>query len=75
MRKVFGSNLDELTFGPLKLNKNVILTVILLINLPVLLFASPVSTLLWVSALSAVVCVGHAALMDKPPEAAYSDAV
>lgn len=46
-------------------------TGLFIISVPLLLFASPISTLLWLIGASGVTILGHAAIMDKPIESEF----
>jgi len=70
----FGES-DDLDLRFLVLQKNTLYTIILVINLPVLFIASPFSTLIWLTLISAALVLTHASIMDKPVIAAYSENV
>ncbi|ODV86314.1 hypothetical protein CANARDRAFT_133206 [[Candida] arabinofermentans NRRL YB-2248] len=72
IQKVF-QNSDEINLKFFVLQKNSIYTTIILINLPILLFASPITTLIWLTSLSAIIVLCHAAFLEKPIEAAYAE--
>ncbi|VEU21008.1 DEKNAAC102022 [Brettanomyces naardenensis] len=74
IQKVFG-NADELDLKYFTVHKNVLYTIIFIVNLPVLFISSPITTLMWLVLVSASIVLVHASLMDKPVEASYSDAV
>lgn len=70
----FGES-DELDLRFITLQKNILYTIILIVNLPVLFIASPITTLLWLLTTNGVLILGHAVIMDKPVEASYSNDV
>ena len=74
VQKYFG-HADEFDFRVFTLQKNIWYTILLVVNVPVLFFWSPLSTLFWLSIFSAAIICTHAAFIDKPVEAAYSNAV
>ncbi|KAK4965241.1 Prenylated Rab acceptor 1 [Elasticomyces elasticus] len=48
-------------------------TILLIVAVPLGIFASPISTILWLIGASGVTILGHASLMDKPIESAFSE--
>lgn len=65
---------EEIDFNFFSIHQNVWYTILLVINVPLFLFWSPLSSLLWLLFCSAAIIVTHAAIMEKPVET-YSDAV
>lgn len=74
VQKAYG-NSDELSLRFFRLHRNVWYSILLTINIPVFFFCSPLSTVFWLSLITAVLVLFHAAIMDKPVDAAYSNAV
>lgn len=74
VQKRYG-NTDELNLKFFQLHKNVWYSILLIINIPLLFFWSPLSTVFWLSIGSASIILVHAAIIDKPVEATYSNAV
>lgn len=72
IQNAFG-NTDELDLKFFTLHRNVWYIILLVINVPLVLFYCPLSALIWLGFFSGLIVVAHAALMDKPVEAAYSD--
>lgn len=66
---------EELDFKFFSVHKNVWYTILLVINVPVFLIWSPLSSMSWLLIFSGVIVLTHAGIMDKPVEATYSDAV
>ncbi|KAF4835838.1 Prenylated Rab acceptor 1 [Colletotrichum tropicale] len=62
----------DLEIGTFRASTSQLWTGLLVIAIPVGLFASPFSTLLWLIGASGVVILGHAAFMDKPIDEAFS---
>ncbi|KAK4992686.1 Prenylated Rab acceptor 1 [Elasticomyces elasticus] len=48
-------------------------TILLIVAVPLGIFARPTSTILWIIGASGVTILGHASLMDKPIESAFSE--
>ncbi|KAG0680294.1 hypothetical protein C6P40_004391 [Pichia californica] len=74
VQRSFG-NTDEINLKFFRLHKNIWFSLLLIINIPLLFFWSPLSTVFWLSIFSGSIILAHAALVDKPVEAAYSNAV
>lgn len=68
------SKLDgrDLEIGSQRFSTSQLYTGMYIIAVPVALFASPFSTLLWLIGASGVTILGHAALLDKPIDEAFS---
>ncbi|KAL0938651.1 prenylated rab acceptor 1 [Colletotrichum truncatum] len=62
----------DLEIGSFRATTSQLWTGLLVISVPVGLYASPFSTLLWLVGASGVVILGHAAFMDKPIDEAFS---
>ncbi|TDZ26555.1 Prenylated Rab acceptor 1 [Colletotrichum orbiculare MAFF 240422] len=62
----------DLEIGSFKATTSQLWTGLLVVAIPVGLFASPFTTLLWLIGASGVVILGHAAFMDKPIDEAFS---
>ncbi|KAF9879679.1 hypothetical protein CkaCkLH20_02490 [Colletotrichum karsti] len=62
----------DLEIGNFRATTSQLWTGLLVISIPLGLFASPFSTLLWLIGASGVVILGHAAFMDKPIDEAFS---
>ena len=63
----------DLELGVARLTTSQLYTGLLIIGVPVFLWASPLSTLLWLIGANGVAILGHAAFMDKPIDAAFSE--
>ncbi|KAK9370313.1 prenylated rab acceptor PRA1 [Lipomyces kononenkoae] len=63
----------DLNLGFVRLTTSQLYVGLLVIALPLGLLASPFSTLLWLLGASCVTIIGHAAIMDKPIESAFSE--
>ena len=63
----------DLELGFTRLTTSQLYTGILVIGVPVFLWASPFTTLLWLIGANGVAILGHAAFMDKPIDAAFSE--
>ncbi len=55
------------------LTTNQLYTGLLIIVIPLGIFASPISTVMWLVGASAVTVLGHASLLDKPIEIAFAE--
>ncbi|KAB5580008.1 PRA1 family protein-domain-containing protein [Coniochaeta sp. 2T2.1] len=68
------SKLDgrDLEFGNQRITTSQLYTGMYIIAIPVAFIASPFSTLLWLIGASGVTILGHAALLDKPIDEAFS---
>ncbi|OWB62582.1 hypothetical protein B5S29_g3516 [[Candida] boidinii] len=64
-----------LNLGFIKFETTHLYTIILLISLPLLIISSPMTTIFWLASISGSIVFVHAALLDKPVESSYSDAV
>ncbi|KAH7170611.1 prenylated rab acceptor 1 [Dactylonectria macrodidyma] len=62
----------DLEIGTFRATTSQLYTGIIVISVPLGLIASPFSTLLWLIGASGVTILGHAALMDKPIDEAFS---
>jgi hypothetical protein len=62
----------DLELGTFRATTSQLYTGLYVIAIPVGLFASPLTTLLWLIGASGVVILGHAAFMDKPIDEAFS---
>ena len=63
----------DLELGVARLTTSQLYTGLLVIGVPVFLWASPLATLLWLIGANGVAILGHAAFMDKPIDAAFSE--
>ena len=63
----------DLELGFTRLTTSQLYTGILIIGVPVFLWASPFATLLWLIGANGVAILGHATFMDKPIDAAFSE--
>jgi len=68
--KLGGRDLD---IGIFRATTSQLYTALLVIAVPLGIFASPISTMLWLIGATGVTVFGHAALMDKPIENAFSE--
>ncbi|GLI72296.1 hypothetical protein PoHVEF18_000466 [Penicillium ochrochloron] len=68
--KLNGRDLD---LGFRRFNTSQLYTALLCVAVPVFFLASPISTILWLIGATGVTVFGHAALMDKPIENAFSE--
>ena len=68
------SKLDgrDLEFGNQRITTSQLYTGMYIIAIPVAFIASPFTTLLWLIGASGVTILGHAALLDKPIDEAFS---
>lgn len=62
----------DLEIGQTRITTSQLYTGLYVIAIPVGLIASPIATVLWLIGASGVVILGHAAMMDKPLEEAFS---
>lgn len=62
----------DLEIGTFRATSSQLYTGLLVVSVPLGLIASPFSTLLWLIGASGVVILGHAALMEKPIDEAFS---
>lgn len=63
----------DLELGFTRLTTSQLYSGLLLIGIPVFIWASPLATLLWLVGANGVSILGHAAFMDKPIESAFSE--
>jgi hypothetical protein len=68
--KLEGRDLD---LGFARFNTSQMYTGLLIIAVPLGIWASPITTVLWLIGATGVTVFGHAALMDKPIENAFSE--
>ncbi|KAK8197766.1 PRA1 family protein-domain-containing protein [Phyllosticta capitalensis] len=68
--KLQGSDLDV---GFARATSSQLYTALFVIAVPLGLWASPITTVLWLIGASAVTILGHATFMDKPIESAFSE--
>ncbi|KAJ5911282.1 Prenylated Rab acceptor 1 [Penicillium subrubescens] len=68
--KLNGRDLD---LGFRRFNTSQLYTALVCIAVPVFFLASPITTILWLIGATGVTVFGHAALMDKPIENAFSE--
>ncbi|KAJ5172311.1 hypothetical protein N7492_004904 [Penicillium capsulatum] len=68
--KLDGRDLD---LGFRRFNTSQLYTALLCIGVPLGIWASPIATVLWLIGATGVTVFGHAALMDKPIENAFSE--
>jgi PRA1 family protein 1 len=62
----------DLEIGTFRATTSQLYTGLLVVAVPLGLYASPFSTLLWLIGASGVVILGHASFMDKPIDEAFS---
>ncbi|TVY41554.1 Prenylated Rab acceptor [Lachnellula occidentalis] len=67
--KLEGSDLD---LGFVRASSSQLYTALLVVAVPLGIFASPISTILWLIGASGVSVLGHASFMDKPIDEAFS---
>jgi len=67
--KLDGRDLDV---GFVKASSSQLYTAMLIVAVPLGLYASPISTILWLIGASGVSILGHASFMDKPIDEAFS---
>ena len=67
--KLDGRDLDV---GFIKASSSQLYTAMLIVAVPLGLYASPISTILWLIGASGVSILGHASFMDKPIDEAFS---
>lgn len=68
--KLQGNDLD---LGFARATSSQLYTGLFCVAVPLGLWASPISTVLWLVGASAVTILGHASFMDKPIESAFSE--
>lgn len=64
---------NDLEVGSWRATTSQLYTTLFVIAVPLGLWASPFSTVLWLIGATGVTVVGHAAFMDKPIESAFSE--
>ncbi|KAK7204838.1 PRA1 family protein-domain-containing protein [Myxozyma melibiosi] len=64
---------QDLNLGFTRLTTSQLYVGLLIIALPLGILASPFSTILWLLGASCVAILGHAAILDKPIESAFSE--
>ncbi len=62
----------DLELGQQRFTTSQLYTALYVIAIPIALISSPFTTILWLIGASGVVILGHAALMDKPIDEAFS---
>jgi hypothetical protein len=62
----------DLDVGFIKATSSQLYTALLIVAVPLGLWASPISTILWLIGASGVSILGHASFMDKPIDEAFS---
>jgi hypothetical protein len=68
--KLGGADLD---IGVVRATSSQLYTALVCISVPLFFFASPISTALWLIGATGVSILGHASLMEKPIENAFSE--
>jgi len=63
----------DLEIGPIKATSSQLYTTMLIIAVPLGIFASPISTVLWLIGAAGVTILGHASFMDKPIDVSFSE--
>uniref|UniRef100_A0A060T246 PRA1 family protein n=1 Tax=Blastobotrys adeninivorans TaxID=409370 RepID=A0A060T246_BLAAD len=66
---------EDLNLGFTRVTSSSLYTYLIVVALILGIFASPLSTLLWLIGASGVCILGHAAFMDKPIESAFAEQV
>ena len=64
---------NDLQLGSWRATTSQLYTTLAIIAIPLGLFASPFSAMLWLIGASGVTIIGHAAFLDKPIESAFSE--
>ncbi|KAK9382428.1 prenylated rab acceptor PRA1 [Kockiozyma suomiensis] len=64
---------EDLNLGFTRLNTSQLYAGLLIIALPLGFLASPFSTILWLLGAAGVTIIGHAAMLDKPIDSAFSE--
>lgn len=64
---------NDVQLGSWRASTSQLYTTLFLIAIPLGLWASPFSTVLWLIGASGVTILGHASFMDKPIESAFSE--
>lgn len=70
IRKLDGRDLQ---LGVTTLTTSQLYTILLVIGIPVFIWASPIATALWLVGAIGVTVLGHASFMDKPIDTAFSE--
>ncbi|PSR86997.1 prenylated rab acceptor 1 [Coniella lustricola] len=65
-------NGQDLEIGQTRVTTSQLYTGLYVVAIPIGLFASPITTVMWLIGASGVVILGHASMMDKPLEEAFS---
>lgn len=68
--KLGGADLDV---GFLRATPSQLYTALFVVSVPLGIYASPITTVLWLIGASGVSILGHASFMDKPIESAFSE--
>jgi hypothetical protein len=63
----------DLDIGPVHATTSQLYTTLLVVSVPLGIFASPISTILWLIGASGTCILAHASFMDKPIENAFSE--
>ncbi|EHL03242.1 putative Prenylated Rab acceptor 1 [Glarea lozoyensis 74030] len=63
---------EDLVVGTFRATSSQLYTALLVVSVPLGLYASPIGTLLWLIGASGVTILGHASFMDKPIDEAFS---
>lgn len=63
----------DLEIGTFRATTSQLYTGIACISVPIAIFSGPIGTFLWLIGASGVTILGHASLMDKPIESAFSE--
>ena len=63
----------DLEVGPIRATASQLYTALLVVAVPLGIFASPFTTVLWLIGATGVTVLGHASFMDKPIESAFSE--
>ncbi len=63
----------DLELGFTRLTTSQLYTTLLIITVPLFIWASPISTALWLVGATGVTILGHASFMDKPIDTAFSE--
>jgi hypothetical protein len=64
---------NDLQLGSWRASTSQLYTALFIIAIPLGLWASPFTTVLWLIGASGVTIIGHAAFLDKPIESAFSE--
>lgn len=68
-------NGEDLVLPVGRFNTSQLYTGLLIVAVPLCIFASPISTMMWLIGSSMVTVGGHAALMEKPIETVFEEEV